>query len=811
MGIRPRFCLFAIPTVRGYVSTRSKFQHLYHQHVLYSCELITRSNMMNQPVPIPPVSLSEEPVAPPNCISPPLPQDHQPSMPGSPSIKRGVSNIVRPADMMDASDSVKLTGTFKSSGKEGDVFADNYGLSRIEEHAVATMDTVAPSNNDNSYPLSSAIFSTKPDNNGREDSMTCNSKEIPITDDINNFEDVATMDAVAPSNNDNSHPIASTIISTKPDNNGREDSMTCNSKEIPITDDINNFEDVATVDAVAPSNNDNSHPIASAIISTKPDNNGREDSMTCISKEIPITDDINNFEDASNHSESSGSSESIEIISDSEPEEVWAHGPRHISTSCSDDVIQSIMMNNHHHLLPPEEDKPVTYPSDDDPPPVAPPNDGYIPPRLNGGRSVTKEGDLKTDDVKLNDSGIGSNETSTETSEFEDATTDSEISDTDSFDVLTDPEPDEIFGFTSDIEEGLISTSSSPFYELYLLEGKKIKMVLKRENVYEAFQNFYGKDISFLLFDMEHEFINEPGEGCGLTKEAFTLFHEQGRHPQYGGDKQLTPETSGIKSKILARVMYHGFKLTGQFPSFLCTAFIIALITRCNIREYGKDYLMKSFINCVLYNNKAIFLEAANNGLQNMSLNDRNMLFRDINMERRAANLEPRNIDEGNWQEILLDLAHFVLIEKPSCREVIEEFQICMSTDGVPLYDMVEARKQVENTTPTAAAILLKLECAPKNQAEEEAKGFLYRFIGSYFNNRVMAERFLVFCTSSTSLPFERINICFNAENGLSRAVRAHTCGNLLNVPTTYSTFREFRDEFLAILSSKESLVFGFQ
>ncbi|KAL3043329.1 hypothetical protein OYC64_003239 [Pagothenia borchgrevinki] len=63
-------------------------------------------------------------------------------------------------------------------------------------------------------------------------------------------------------------------------------------------------------------------------------------------------------------------------------------------------------------------------------------------------------------------------------------------------------------------------------------------------------------------------------------------------------------------------------------------------------------------------------------------------------------------------------------------------------------------------------------------------------------------KKILRFCTGSSVICVDRIGVCFNAETGLSRRPVAHTCGAILEVPCTYSSFPEFRMEFDNILSS---------
>ena len=63
---------------------------------------------------------------------------------------------------------------------------------------------------------------------------------------------------------------------------------------------------------------------------------------------------------------------------------------------------------------------------------------------------------------------------------------------------------------------------------------------------------------------------------------------------------------------------------------------------------------------------------------------------------------------------------------------------------------------------------------------------------------------FLHFVTGASVLP-EEINVAFNAVSGFMRHPTAHTCGNMLELPATYSSMQELKREFQEILRNQDA------
>ena len=106
-----------------------------------------------------------------------------------------------------------------------------------------------------------------------------------------------------------------------------------------------------------------------------------------------------------------------------------------------------------------------------------------------------------------------------------------------------------------------------------------------------------------------------------------------------------------------------------------------------------------------------------------------------------------------------------------------------------------------EDLKPDAKKVLAKLKFPEHATAQQSSvTTFLKRYIRSLDNN-VLA-KFLRFCTASDITPQQNITITFTSLEGFQRRPVAHTCGYMLEVPSTYESFVDLKQEFNEILNS---------
>lgn len=163
-----------------------------------------------------------------------------------------------------------------------------------------------------------------------------------------------------------------------------------------------------------------------------------------------------------------------------------------------------------------------------------------------------------------------------------------------------------------------------------------------------------------------------------------------------------------------------------------------------------------------------------------------------------------RNPTEENLQEIILVLAHQEIVQKPryvtDCWSPIITILKKLIKTPDDLSELYKERK------PTPKKVVQLLEASPFSDAERCCFDYLKRYLKSLERN---ISTFLRFVTGSDILSCSTIKVTFSSLDGLSRRPVAHTCGPVLEIPSTYQSYNELVEEFSCILSDKSSLSFN--
>ena len=104
-----------------------------------------------------------------------------------------------------------------------------------------------------------------------------------------------------------------------------------------------------------------------------------------------------------------------------------------------------------------------------------------------------------------------------------------------------------------------------------------------------------------------------------------------------------------------------------------------------------------------------------------------------------------------------------------------------------------------KRATNKKVAQMIKPSSESLNPQEQTALNHLLRYVRNIDQRKL--EIFLRFCTGSTVLCKDTIEVTFNKLCGLSGRPVAHTCGAVLELPCTYSSYPEFRAELDCFLS----------
>lgn len=159
---------------------------------------------------------------------------------------------------------------------------------------------------------------------------------------------------------------------------------------------------------------------------------------------------------------------------------------------------------------------------------------------------------------------------------------------------------------------------------------------------------------------------------------------------------------------------------------------------------------------------------------------------------------------QQNLKELMLKAGHKPIIQLPKyALDNMSEgaIQIFRETFNNP----VDALQMYEYKMATTRRFLKLLDVSPQNQAESKCLRFLQQYIRGL--DGVGLRKMLRFLTGSDVVCVNKIQMTFTSLDVLARRPVAHTCGPVLVLPCTYSSYPELCSELESILSSTHALV----
>ena len=153
---------------------------------------------------------------------------------------------------------------------------------------------------------------------------------------------------------------------------------------------------------------------------------------------------------------------------------------------------------------------------------------------------------------------------------------------------------------------------------------------------------------------------------------------------------------------------------------------------------------------------------------------------------------QPNN---NNIREIFIKLVHKEIIQKPNhiterWNTVLQPLKEVLTSTIDDVYLKLE---------PTTRKVSQLIKDKPTSSDERAVLGYLTRYIRGLEVRQL--KRFLLFTTASDLIVCNNLDINFVKVDGLGRRPIAHTCGPCLELPITYKSFPELREEFSSALS----------
>ena len=292
----------------------------------------------------------------------------------------------------------------------------------------------------------------------------------------------------------------------------------------------------------------------------------------------------------------------------------------------------------------------------------------------------------------------------------------------------------------------------------------------------------------------------EEGKGEGVFRDALSAFWNQFFNSLAVGAQEKIPairhDCQREEWEAIARILGYGYVRNRYFPLSLSLGFLIVCL-------FGEDCISREFLLCCFR--------------QHLSDDERDTLDKCF-----SDNFDPEEEDvidflsyykcfrrhsKNNIGQIVFKLAYQEIVQKPryviNCwspilrsLKVLQDFQCIKDVER-----MYDAKR------PTTKKVLKLIKSEPSSEKERLCLDHSKKYIRSLQGN--FLPLFLQFVTGSDVICFPSIEVTFSELDGKARRPVAHTCGPLLEIPSTYQSYNELSEEFSELLSNKDAWHFN--
>ena len=324
----------------------------------------------------------------------------------------------------------------------------------------------------------------------------------------------------------------------------------------------------------------------------------------------------------------------------------------------------------------------------------------------------------------------------------------------------------------------------------------KLHRVNVKEDMISAFKDPSIVDCQLRVVIIDSKGNEEMGTGIGVVRDAFSLFWKEVYDSLFIGENErvlfIRHDYSRSDWEAIARVLVKGYLTCQYLPIFMSKTFLsYVLFGELSI---SGPILIQSFMQ---------YVSADERSVVGMCLSD------DFNFENEEeynelleilGNFDCRTlISRENAQAVIHEIAHKEIIQKT---QYITDSWKCILQALVESFPTLQSlTDRYEEVQPSVSRILNCIQADPQSDAERECLKFLKRYIKGLDTPQKLST-FVRFISGSELMLFEGIQVMFTELAGFARRPIARTCNVLLELPSTYHSFPELREEFNHVLMS---------
>ena len=321
-----------------------------------------------------------------------------------------------------------------------------------------------------------------------------------------------------------------------------------------------------------------------------------------------------------------------------------------------------------------------------------------------------------------------------------------------------------------------------------------------KDNLIEIF-----KDPEMLHVNLDLTFIGnndreEEGKGAGVLREGLSTFWNQFFNSLAVGTQEKVPairhDYQRVEWEAIGRILMYGYLRERYFPLSLSRAFLALCLF--GEESITSEFLLSSF-RLYISEDERETLQKCIEGKTDS--NDDDVL--DFLSNYKCY----RTPTKENIVQIVSELAHQEIVQKP--RYVMN----CWAPVMKPLIALPDFQSfvAIENLydikKPTAKKILKLIKSEPATDQERQCLDHFKQYIRSLQGKSLSL--LLQFITGSDIISCESIEVTFSVFEGMSRRPVAHTCGPLLEIPSSYQSYNELTEEFSELLANREAWHFN--
>ena len=317
---------------------------------------------------------------------------------------------------------------------------------------------------------------------------------------------------------------------------------------------------------------------------------------------------------------------------------------------------------------------------------------------------------------------------------------------------------------------------------------------IHRSNVQSELISYF-MDPKIISSPIKYSFIDEQGaDAHGVSREVYSAFWQQFFQSSSVGETErvpvISPDYGRDEWEAVGRILLKGYVDASIYPIQLSYSFSCALIY--GESEVSANMLVDSLRMYLSDTDRSVVDKA----LMGADLDDDEMddfidLLSRVNCHSVPANDETR--------PMIINIAHKELIQQP---KYALDAMTCVAGQALKsMFPQQEILHEMYTSkTPSTRKVIKLLNCSPQTREQAAALSYLKQFIKGLDDR--MLKKFMRHVTGSEFICIEQIEISFNQMRGFARAPIFHTCGPLLELPSTYGSYPELRYEFMHILDA---------